>query len=134
VYGVSVTSMSRLLWVCLAGALGTGIRYLVGLAAERAFGAAFPWGTLLVNLVGCFLMSVVAYAGARLVISPSTRLTLATGFLGGLTTYSAFNWETLARVREGNWGAGLLNVGVTLVGCMTAGVLGLAVARSILGG
>jgi CrcB protein len=126
--------MARFFWVCLAGAVGTGVRYLVGLAAGRAFGAGFPWATLAVNLVGCFLMSVVASAGAKLVISPEMRLTLATGFLGGLTTYSAFNWETLAFVNHGAWAMGLTNVAVTLVGCATAGALGLALARAVLGG
>jgi CrcB protein len=96
-------------------------------------GTSFPWGTLAVNVVGCFFMSVVAYAGARLVISPDARLTLATGFLGGLTTYSAFNWETLVLVRDGAWVVGLCNLGVTLVGCMIAGMLGLALARALLG-
>ena len=92
--------MVRFFWVCLAGALGTGVRYLVTLAAVRSFGVGFPWGTLAVNLVGCFFMSLVAYAGARAVISPDTRVVLATGFLGGLTTYSAFNWESLVFVRN----------------------------------
>jgi fluoride exporter len=126
--------MARLMWVCLAGAIGTGIRYLVGLGAARVLGATFPWGTLAVNVIGCFLMSIVAYAGARVVISPDARLILATGFMGGLTTYSAFNWETLAFVRQGAWGMGLISAGVTLFGCMAAGVLGLALARGMLGG
>lgn len=126
--------MTRLLWVCFAGAIGTGIRYLVGLAAGRLLGTAFPWGTMAVNVSGCFLMSIVAYAGARLVISPDTRLVLATGFMGGLTTYSAFNWETLALVRGGAWGLGLINAGATLAGCMAAGMVGLALARAMMGG
>jgi fluoride exporter len=126
--------MARFFWVCLAGAVGTGVRYLASLAAGRALGAGFPWGTLAVNLVGCFLMSVVAFAGAKLVISPAARLALATGFLGGLTTYSAFNYETLSFVRDGAWAMGLLNVAVTLVGCAAAGVLGLALARAVFGG
>ena len=126
--------MARLLWVCLAGALGTGVRYLTGLAAGRLLGTTFPWGTLVVNLVGCFLMSIVAYAGAKLVISPAMRLTLATGFMGGLTTYSAFNWETLEFWQQGAWGAGLVNVAATVLGCTAAGLLGLLVARVWLGG
>ena len=125
--------MTRFLWVCLAGAAGTGLRYLVGVAAGRAFGLAFPWGTLAVNVVGCFLMSIVAYAGGKLVITPEVRLTLATGFLGGLTTYSAFNWETLAFVRAGTWAMALVHTGVTLFGCLGAGVAGLALAKAIMG-
>ena len=126
--------MTRFLWVCLAGATGTGLRYLIGMAAGRAFGLGFPWGTLAVNVIGCFSMSVVAYAGAKLVISPDVRLTLATGLLGGLTTYSAFNWETLAFLRAGEWTVGMLHVGITLIGCIGAGAAGLAFARALLGG
>lgn len=127
--------MTRFLWVCLAGAMGTGARYLVGLAARRwPWGAAFPWATLAVNVAGCFLISVVAYASARRLISADTRATLATGFLGGLTTYSAFNSETLAFLRDDAWKMGLLNVGATLIACMAAGVVGLVVARALLGG
>jgi CrcB protein len=122
-----------LLRICLAGAIGTGVRYLVGRAAIRWLGVTFPWGTLAVNLVGCFLMSVVAYASFRIVISPDTRLVLGVGFMGGLTTYSAFNWETIALVRGGEWGIGLLNVGMTVGGCLVAGLLGLALARAMLG-
>lgn len=125
--------MARLFWVCLAGGVGTGLRYLVGLAAGRTLGTTFPWGTLIVNVGGCFLMSFVAYAGAKMVISPNLRLTLATGFMGGLTTYSAFNWETLDLLGNRAVGVGLLNMGVTLVGCMVAGVIGLALARAMLG-
>jgi CrcB protein len=59
---------------------------------------------------------------------------IATGFLGGLTTYSAFNWETLVFVRNASLGMGLLNVAATLVGCAVAGGLGLVLARAMLGG
>jgi CrcB protein len=125
--------MTRFLCICFAGAVGTGLRYLVNVGAGRMLGASFPWATLIVNVVGCFLMSFVAYAASKAAISPGVRLTLATGFLGGLTTYSAFNWETLAFARDGIWGLGLVNLGATLVGCMTAGALGLVVARAALG-
>jgi CrcB protein len=112
--------------------MGTGVRYLVWLLAGRLFGTQFPWGTLIVNVVGCFLMSIVAYAGAKAVLSPDLRLTLATGFLGGLTTYSAFNWDTLALVQSGP-GLGLVNLAVTLVGCLASGALGLALAHAMIG-
>lgn len=125
--------MARFLWVCLAGATGTGVRYLVALFAARVLGITFPWGTLMVNVVGCFLMSIVAYAGAKMVISPDLRLTLATGFMGGLTTYSAFNWETLVLVKDRTLAMGLLNVGATLGGCMAAGLLGFVLARALFG-
>jgi CrcB protein len=104
----------------------------VWLLAGRLLGTEFPWGTLIVNVVGCFLMSIVAYAGAKAVLSPDLRLTLATGFLGGLTTYSAFNWDTLALVQSGPW-LGLVNLVATLVGCLASGALGLALAHAMIG-
>jgi CrcB protein len=122
------------LWVCFAGALGTGARYLVGLWAVRALGTAFPYGTLIVNLVGSFLIALVLeLALATTWISPLLRLTLTTGFMGGLTTYSSFNHETLRYFDERAWGLGVLNMLVTAVGCLLAGVLGLLLARRVAG-
>ncbi|MGA2447478.1 MAG: fluoride efflux transporter CrcB [Polyangiaceae bacterium] len=125
--------MARLLWICVAGAVGTAVRYLVGLAAARFVGTGLPLGTIAVNVVGCFLMSIVAAAGAKAIISPGTRLVLATGFIGGLTTYSAFNWETLALAREGAWGVAEFYAALTLVACMASGLLGLTLARAAFG-
>jgi CrcB protein len=125
--------MIRLLLIGLAGALGTLTRYGVGLWAGRALGTSFPYGTLIVNVVGCFLISVIAYAAALQHISPTLRLTLATGFMGGLTTYSSFNLETTQFFQNRAWYAGFLNFGVTTMGCFIAGLLGFAVARRVLG-
>jgi CrcB protein len=125
--------LSRLAWVCLAGALGTGVRYLVALLAVNLVGSHFPWGTLGVNVVGCFFMSIVAYAGSKAAISPALRVVLATGFMGGLTTYSAYNWDTLAFFRDGAWTLGTINVVATFAGCLVAGVAGLAVGRCLFG-
>src|SRR5690348_10595853 len=103
--------MDRFLWICFAGALGTGTRYLVGLWAGRALGTAFPFATLIVNIVGCFLIAFVMQISlSTTLLSPTARLTLTTGFMGGLTTYSSFNFETTRLLQEGAWGTGLLNV------------------------
>jgi CrcB protein len=125
--------VTRLLWVMLAGAVGTGTRYGVGLVAFKALGPAWPWGTFVVNVAGCFLMSIVGYCAARAVITEDTRVVLATGFMGGLTTYSAFNAETLALADSRSLVAGALNVGGTLAACLVAGLLGLALARALFG-
>jgi fluoride exporter len=127
--------MAQLLWICLAGAVGTGARYGVGLWATRAFGAGFPYGTLAVNLVGSFLISVVlVLAVSTPHIGPTLRLTLTTGFMGGLTTYSSFNYETLRYFDERAWGTGVLYIFLTGGGCLLAGALGLLVARRFAGG
>ncbi len=123
----------RILLIGLAGALGTVTRYLVGLWAGRVLGTEFPYGTLLVNLAGCFLIAIIAYAASLGVVSPTMRLTLATGFMGGLTTYSSFNLETTQFFQSRAWYVGLLNVGVTMLGCFVAGLLGFAAARRVLG-
>ena len=126
--------MARFFLVCFAGALGTGARYLVGLWAPRALGATFPYSTLIVNLVGCFLIALVSQiAIGSTLVSPTLRITLTTGFMGGLTTYSAFNYETTRLLQERAWASAITNVGVTLLGCFVAGLLGIAAARKIIG-
>ena len=122
--------MIRVLLIGLAGALGTLSRYGVGVWAGRAFGTNFPYGTLIVNVAGCFLLALVAeIALSTTLLSPTMRLTLTTGFMGGLTTYSSFNYETTTLLRDRGWAAGLTNIGVTLVACFVAGLLGLMTAR-----
>jgi CrcB protein len=126
--------MTRVLLIGLAGALGTLSRYFVGLWAPRFLGAGFPYATLVVNLGGCFLIALVhEIALSTTLISPDVRVMLTTGFMGGLTTYSSFNYETTGLLRERAWGAGVANVGVTFLGCFVAGMLGLALARKMVG-
>jgi CrcB protein len=126
--------MERLAWVCLGSALGGGARYLISLAALRAFGAGFPVGTLAVNLLGSFLIGLVMHVGLTTsLISPTARLFLTTGVLGGLTTYSTFNYETLALGADSEWWLAAVNVGVTVVACLGAGLLGVAVGRLAVG-
>lgn len=123
--------MARFLWICFAGALGTGTRYLVGLGALKALGPEFPWGTLFVNVVGCFLIAgVMRAASVQPWISPDLRFALTTGFLGGLTTYSSFNYETTKLFGERPW-LGALNLAVTLGACFAAGLLGTLAARRV---
>lgn len=124
--------MERFLLICLAGAAGSGTRYLVGLFTASRFGPGFPFGTLTVNLFGCFLIALVTqYALQTAGFSETLRLTIATGFVGGLTTYSAFNYETTAMVEKGEWRLAALYLFCTLMGCTLTGVLGLFVARRL---
>jgi CrcB protein len=119
--------MVRFFFICLAGALGTGTRYLVGLWASKTLGSAFPYGTLFVNLAGCFLIAAIMRASLNTtLVSPALRPVLTTGFLGGLTTYSSFNYETTRFLEERALGIALLYGGLTLTGCLAAGWLGLS--------
>jgi fluoride exporter len=87
--------MERLFWICLAGAVGSGARYLIAVWAAQRLSSTFPYGTLIVNLVGCFVIAVVMQAALVLSWSPTLRAAITIGFIGGLTTYSSFNYETI---------------------------------------
>ena len=113
--------MERFLWICLAGAAGTGARYLVALWAAQRFGSAFPYGTLFVNLLGCFAIAAVMHASLALSWSPSFRSAITIGFIGGLTTYSSFNYETSRLLEEGATGTAALNATLTILGAFSAG-------------
>ena len=125
--------MERFLWICLAGAAGTGTRYLIALWAAQRFGTAFPYGTLFVNLAGCFLIALVMQTAATLAWRPTLRSALTIGFLGGLTTYSSFNYETMRLTQEGAPDLAAMNAAMTWGGCFVAGWLGMLTARHVIG-
>ena len=126
--------MMRVLWISLGGAVGTAARYLLSGWLLRALGPAFPYGTLAVNLIGSFCVGLIMQVGvATPLLSPTVRLALTTGVMGGFTTYSTFNYETLQYLQEGAWGLAGLNVFATLVTCLIAGALGVAAARLVVG-
>jgi CrcB protein len=126
--------MARFLWICAAGAAGTGARYLMSTWLSRLAGPTFPWGTLAVNLLGSFLLGAVMEIGlATEILPPSVRLTLATGLLGGFTTYSSFNYETLQYLRSESWLLASANAGATVLGCLAAGILGIWTGRVLAG-
>lgn len=122
--------MLRFLIVCGAGAAGCGARYAVALLLPSR---TFPYATLIVNVLGCFLMALSLEVSLRVAsFSPNLRLALTTGFMGGLTTYSSFNFETTALATQQHaWLRAGLNIGATLIGCMLAGLAGLWVARRL---
>lgn len=130
----SEMTMERIIWIFLAGGLGCVARYAIGLWAADRLGSAFPHGTLIVNLVGCFLIALVMSLALGVTSFPPTvRLALTTGFLGGLTTYSSFNFETTRLMQDGAIGTALVNVGATMLGGFLAGLAGLAVGRLVVG-
>jgi CrcB protein len=125
--------MERFIWICLAGAAGTGARYLIALWAAQRLGSAFPYGTLVVNLAGCFAIAALMHAALVLGWPPTVRAAVTIGFIGGFTTYSSFNFETMRLVEEGAPAGAALNLVLTVAGGAAAGWLGLAAARGMLG-
>lgn len=120
-----------LLLVMLAGGLGSGSRYLVGHWAASSLGTAFPYATMIVNVLGCFALGAVFQFEASGVLTAEMRTAIAVGFLGGFTTYSSFNQETLMLLAHGATGQALINLTLTLLGCMSAGLLGMSVGRAL---
>jgi fluoride exporter len=125
--------MERLFWICLAGAAGTATRYLIALWAAQRFGSAFPYGTLIVNLVGCFAIAAVMHAALALSWPATVRSAITIGFIGGMTTYSSFNYETSRLIEEGAIGSAVLNATVTILGAFVAGWLGTVCTKQLLG-
>jgi len=122
----------QVLWIALFGGLGTALRYGVGLASVRLLGPAFPFGTLAVNVLGSLALGVVAEGLAGvMVFGVEARLVLGVGLLGGFTTYSSFNLETLRLAEAGQLDRALLYGLATVVGCLLAGLAGLALGRAL---
>lgn len=124
--------MSQFLFVAVGAALGANARYLIGLWASSRIGADFPYGTMIVNIVGSLLLGFVVTLGSeRITLSPQTRLLITVGFLGSFTTFSSFAVESTMLLREGGWWGALLNVfGNNLIGLLAV-LLGIFAARAI---
>ena len=122
--------MLRFLLICLGGAMGTGARFLVSTAMARL--SHLPMGTMAVNLTGSFVISLVmAWGEERGGLREDLRLFLVTGVLGGFTTYSSFNLETLRLAQSGAPVMAALNLAVTIAGCLAAGIAGLSLGRAL---
>jgi fluoride exporter len=121
--------MTRILAIALAGAFGAVARYGLSGLVQRFAGPRFPLGTLAVNVLGCFLLGLLATLSLeRWSISPTTRTAVLIGFLGAFTTFSTFSYETLALMREGAVWRAALNVLLSVVVCLTACWAGVTVA------
>jgi CrcB protein len=125
--------VERFLLICLGGAIGTGLRYLTSILAARWFGAEFPYGTLIVNLGGAFVIGLVQQIGTEsLLIPDNVRLFIATGMMGGLTTYSAFSYETVRLMEINAWSQAWINIVVTTTICLSLCFLGISAGRLFL--
>lgn len=119
-------------YLALGGVLGTLARHGLGGWVHTWSGGAFPWGTLVVNLLGSFLLGFATRGAGLWSLSPELRAMITVGFCGAFTTFSAFTYETLSLVQEGAWmRASLYSIGSVVVGLASMG-LGLFAATLLL--
>jgi CrcB protein len=123
--------MPNFLLVMLGGALGSGLRYGIGLAAVRRLGAGFPWGTFIVNLAGAFGAGLLlGFLLSRAHTGEPWRLFLGVGLLGGFTTFSAFSAETALLLQQGKFGVAALYVSASVVCALVLLFAGLGLVRA----
>lgn len=122
--------MLNLVAIALGAAVGANLRYGLSTWAAQRFGTAWPYGTFLVNVLGCLVIGILlTLAATRLTLGEPLRLFLVTGLLGGFTTFSTFGYESFTLITRGDWlGAGLYIGGSMIVG-LAAVFLGASLAR-----
>ena len=122
----------RIALIAIFGAAGTLVRYgLQGLVQIRV-GSAFPYGTLLINLTGCFLLGLIGqFTLNRMVISPDWRVAIAVGFFGGYTTFSSFGWETAKMLEDGEWLRAAAYVAASVFAGLLLSVAGIRLANQL---
>ncbi|MBU6156187.1 MAG: fluoride efflux transporter CrcB [Alphaproteobacteria bacterium] len=124
--------MSTTLLIGAGGALGAMARYLLSSLVTQVMGTQFPWGILCVNLAGCFAMGLVAGAGLQAIpLSDGMKAFLATGILGGFTTFSAFSLDAVQLVERGQSMDAALYVIASVAGSIAALIAGLALVRAV---
>jgi len=118
--------------LALAGAVGTLTRFAIGKAVQQWVGAGFPWGTIAINISGCFLFGFFwALGGERMVISSEARLLILTGFMGAYTTFSTFVFESSQMLADKEWLLVLANISIQNVVGIALFFLGLFLGRWI---
>lgn len=124
--------MLQLAYIGLFGALGCLARYLVSGWTYQLIGRALPFGTLAVNVLGSFLLGLLMEGSLRsTLLSPEVRMGIATGFMGGFTTFSTFSYETVRLLEEGSLLQAGANILLNVLICLICAALGIYLARQI---
>jgi fluoride exporter len=125
-----VLVLVKILFVAVGGSIGAVSRYIVSNWAAEVWGSDFPYGTLIVNVVGCFIIGAfMTLTTERLIVNPYWRLLVTVGFVGGLTTFSSFGYETLKLAGDGNIHYAVYNIGFNFIFGMLATWMGIGIAR-----
>ena len=118
--------------VAIGGAVGSVMRYMIQAHSLQWFGNSFPYGTLIVNVVGSLLIGFLSYALLeRFTVSEEVRVAIFVGFLGGFTTFSTFSLETLSLIQQGSFFSAIANAILSIILCLLACFMGMSLARII---
>ena len=124
--------LDKFLIIGMGGFLGANVRYVVGGWATEKWGGGFPFGTLLINVSGSFILGAfMAIITSRLALDPRWRLFFAVGFLGAYTTFSTYTFETIQLVLAGSWWPAVLNLLASNALSLGAALLGVALGRNL---
>lgn len=127
--------MLQIIWIAVAGAMGAVCRWGISRAGYALLGGGFAWGTLIVNATGCFLLGFLMHFGLISdKLSAEARTAIAVGFLGSLTTFSTFSYETINYLEDGSWTLAFVNISTNLVIGLGATLAGLTLSRTLFGG
>jgi len=128
--------MGMYIWVALGGAIGTTGRYWLSGIAARMFGETFPWGTLIINVTGSFIIGfffTLTGPDGRFYLGSNIRQFVLVGICGGYTTFSSFSLQTLNLMNDGEWFRAGGNIGLSLVLCLIAVWAGALLAGTVNG-
>jgi len=123
--------MKQVLFIALGGAIGALSRYWIAKIVNQLTGGNFPWGTITVNFIGLFIIGFLYELFERTVVPSEIRVFLTIGFLGALTTFSTYGIETIALLRNGQYGLGILNILLSNIAGLVLVVIGIAVAKIV---
>ena len=122
----------RGVWVGVAGFFGAVSRYWLDGVVSRATGGGFPWGTMVINISGCFLIGLLTTVFTeRFMINPALRIAITVGFIGAYTTFSTFSYESLKQIQDGAVGLAAVNVIASVVIGIFAVWMGTIAGRAI---
>lgn len=124
--------MKDFLAISVAAMVGANLRFLVSRLAVREFGPVFPAGTLIINIVGSFIVGFfIVWTSERVLLDPRWRLLVVVGFCGSFTTFSSYAFETMAYFEQGQWRLMLTNIFSNNLLCLGGALAGMALARAL---
>ena len=124
--------MKDFLAISVAAILGANLRYVLSRFAAKEFGPVFPYGTLVINVLGSFIVGLfITWTTERVLVDPRWRLLVVVGFCGSFTTFSSYAFESMSFFEQGQYGLMLANIFSNNLLCLVGALAGVALARAL---